>query len=65
MEELIKRSKIDYYFSMGVIAFSVITIGVAPVFVENYFWQVMLIPIIATLPNFLLARRFLIEHKAI
>lgn len=40
-----------YYVSVGVIAFSLAVIAIAPIFVENYFWQFMLLPIAVQVPT--------------
>jgi hypothetical protein len=60
---LIKKSKINYYVSGFIILFSFLVIGVAPIFIEDYLWQIMLLPIFIQFPTFLMSRKFLKSHQ--
>lgn len=56
---MIKEIKKQYYGSLVVIIFSVFVIILAPMYFNNYAWQVMLIPLLLQIPAFLSSRSLL------
>ena len=46
-----KKLKLMYYVAIGAIVFSLAVIAIVPVFIENYLWQFMLLPIAFQVPT--------------
>lgn len=42
--DAVKKVKVGFYGSVGVVIFSVLVMILAPIFIENYLWQIMLLP---------------------
>ena len=36
--------KVSFYGSVGIVIFSVLVMILAPIFIENYLWPIMLLP---------------------
>ncbi len=45
-----KRTRLRFYAAIGNIVFCLLAIIIAPLFVENFLWQVMLLPIVVETP---------------